>query len=281
MADAQLADIGGQDAARHRLLTSVAELRHGIESLPEPEDPAFYPGLAAVVTERLPALHAACDAWIASVLITDQRRITCSRTCSACCRHYVSSVEPFELIALDLRIKNRPDYADAIIASHARTVAYEAIVQEENLRALESSGTSESNPGTNPDTSDVDPLELAEDKALYRYFVRGHACPFLQRDGACGVYEHRPMACRTFFAESSPRFCEGKALASPWNRNFQVELPQEVEEALARCSRLLEHLELPEGLFPGLVAVNALFGRHEVPAMPPSPSPSGPETTPP
>jgi Fe-S-cluster containining protein len=115
--------------------------------------------------------------------------------------------------------------------------------------------------------------EEADDRALYRYFLRGQACPFLAKDGSCGVYEWRPMACRMFFAESSPRFCAGKALASPWNRNFQVELPEVAEEALARCSRLLESLELPEGLFPGMVAVNALFGRFDAVGTAPQSSP--------
>jgi hypothetical protein len=87
-----------------------------------------------------------------------------------------------------------------------------------------------------------------------------------------------------FFAESPPRFCAGKAIASPWNRNFQVEMPQEVEEALARCARSLEALELPDGLFPGLVAANALFGRYDVvsdAASDPDPSSPVSESPPP
>ena len=225
------------------LLTALSGLRAGLEGLSGPHTPVFYPNLGTVLAEYIPGLYAAYDAFVASVLITENKRITCSKGCSACCRHYVSSVEPFELIALDRHIKSRPDYPELVVSSYRKMEVYQNIANEEGGK-----GGSE---------------EEAGDRALYRYFLKGHCCPFLERDGSCGVYAWRPMACRMFFAESSPRFCVGKALASPWNRNFQVELPQVAEEALARCSRLLESLELPEDLFSGLVAVNALFGRYE------------------
>jgi Fe-S-cluster containining protein len=226
------------------LLTAIARLKEALEGLPEAESIGYYPMLAAALFGNLPDVHAAYDVCIAEILITERKKITCSKACSACCRHFVSSVEPFELVALDMMVKARESYPDIIVSSYGKTMVYEQILREEG------------------------PGEEADDRALYRYFLRGQACPFLERDGTCGVYEWRPMACRMFFAESSPRFCAGKALASPWNRNFQVELPQVAEEALARCSRLLEHLKLPESLFHGMVAVNALFGRYEAPQPP-------------
>jgi Fe-S-cluster containining protein len=245
----QVEDSGALSASLAGLLTAIASLKTALEELPGPTIPGYYEALGLRLARWVPELHAAYDAYLAEVLITEGRRITCSKACSACCRHFVSSVEPFELIALDHHVKSRPDYADLIVSSYHKTGIYEKILQEEGDD------------------------EEADDRALYRYFLRGQACPFLARDGSCGVYEHRPMACRMFFAESSPRFCAGKALASPWNRNFQVELPQVAEEALARCSRLLESLELPEGLFPGMVAVNALFGRYD--ASPPDQASAG------
>ena len=190
---------------------------------------------------RVPALHAAYDAYVDAVLRDERKKITCRKGCSACCRHYVGSVEPFELVALERRLRLRDDYPKLVYASHKRNLAFRGLLDEEAASAKEP--------------------EEAEDRALYRYFLRGAPCPFLAPDGGCGVYEWRPMSCRMFFAESPPRFCEGKALASPWNRNFQVELPQAAEEALARCSRLLDGLELPEDLFGGFVAANALFAR--------------------
>lgn len=225
--------------ALDRLMAAIAALRAGLESLPSTDREDFYPRLGASLTACLPPLYQAYDAWLASVLVAEGRKVTCSKGCDACCRHFVSSVEPFELVALDLHVKSRPDYADLVISSYRRAAIYEKILRTEGED------------------------EEAEDRALYRYFTRGHACGFLNPDGTCGVYDWRPMSCRMFYAESSPRFCAGKELASPWNKNFQVELPLEAEEALARCSRLLASLNLSENLFTGLVEVNALFGRHD------------------
>src|SRR5690606_19414218 len=128
---------------------------------------------------------------IEDALRRENKAITCRKGCSACCRHYVSSVEPFELIALDRHLRSRPDYPDLVLASHNRAAVYHDILREE--------------------AAEKEPEE-AEDRALYRYFLRGNPCPFLAKDGRCGVYERRPMSCRMFFAESPPRFCAGKAL---------------------------------------------------------------------
>ncbi len=241
-------DTGGRNATPlARLLEAIAFLRAGLETLPDPQDDGYYAALAAVVAARLPSVHAAYDACLAETLESEGRTVTCSRGCAACCRHFVSSVEPFELVALDLFLRNRSDYGDLVVSSYRRARVYDEIVREEGDD------------------------ENAEDRALYRYFLRGHACSFLNPDGTCGVYAWRPMSCRMFYSEASPRFCAGKELASPWNKNFQVELPLEAEEALARCSRLLEHLALPENLFSGLVEVNAAYGRYDAPSSPGQP----------
>lgn len=242
---------GSQADALAPLLTAIASLHAALETLPDPDRDDFYPMLAAMVEQRLPPLYTAYDAYLAAVLITENRKVTCLKGCSACCRHFVSSVEPFELVALDSHLKTRPEYAGLVVASYRRATAYDDILRAEGAD------------------------DEAEDRALYRYFLRGHACSFLNKDGTCGVYEWRPMSCRMFYAESSPRFCAGKELASPWNKNFQVELPLEAEEALARCSRLLEALGFSENLFSGLVEVNALFGRYD--GRPPVVQPENPE----
>lgn len=225
------------------LMAAIGEMHEGLKNLPDASHDDYYARLGGTLAERLPPLYHAYDAWLAAVLEAEGRKITCSRGCDACCRHFVSSVEPFELVALDRHVKTRADYGELVVSSYRRAAIYEKILRAENEAGDD---------------------EEAEDRALYRYFTRGHACVFLNADGTCGVYDWRPMSCRMFYAESSPRFCTGKYLASPWNKNFQVELPLEAEEALARCSRLLESLDLSENLFTGLVDVNALFGQHDV-----------------
>lgn len=228
-----------------RLREAVARLHEALDALPPDSAPGYARALTDVVVRGVPPVHAAYDACVGHVLRSEGRKVTCRPGCSACCRHYVSSVEPFELIALDAHLKTRPDYADLVLAAHRRAERHAGLVARELERRPE-----------------LEPEE-ASDRALHAYFLRGIPCPFLGENGHCGVYEHRPMACRMFFAESHPRYCEGRRIASPWNRNFQVELPLEAEEALARCARLLEHLGLPEDLFAGIAAVNARLGHHD------------------
>jgi len=233
---------------------SLESLEEGLKGLPSPASPRpssipspvpfsigtdFYRDLGEILDRFLPPLHKAYDRYVAKVLQSEDRRITCKSGCSACCRHFVTSVEPFEILAIHLRIRNSAHYADLLFACHGRASQFERILQAEGEDGE------------------------AEDRALYRYFVRGAACPFLGKEGTCRIYDLRPMSCRMFFSESSPRFCTGTALASPWNRNFQVELPEAAEEALARCSALLAHLELPEGLFSGVLEANAIFGQYD------------------
>jgi len=234
-----------EDALK-RFLEQAALLESGLGTLagepgfPYDEGAPFsasaYRRLRAILRERMPPFYAAYDAYVRAALAEEDRPVTCSSGCSACCRHFVSSVEPFEIVALHEAIKGRDNYPDILFASHKNSMAYEKIMETER------------------------PDDEAADRALYRYFLKGRSCPFLARDGSCGVYEARPMSCRMFFSESPARFCAGKAIASPWNRNFQIELPEQAEEALARCSRHLESLDLPEDLFPAVLAANALFG---------------------
>lgn len=240
-----------EPAEYQALLAAIAELDDALSALPDPGSSLYPAALTEAVESRVPRLHAAYDACVARVLAEERRKPTCSRACSACCRHFVSSVEPFEIVALDAHLKARPGYGDLVWAAYRRAGVFESILARELEKGDE---------------------EEADDRAIYRYFLKGIPCPFLEADGSCGVYDFRPMACRMFFAESPPRYCAGKAIASPWNRNFQVEMPQDVEEALARCSRKLAHLCLPEGLFPGIVAANARLGRYDAVSASPPPA---------
>jgi Fe-S-cluster containining protein len=249
------------DETSARLLREITALSEAFRTLPRNDDSEAYRLLGNVLDARMPGFYRAYEDYVAAVLEAEGRTVTCAPGCSACCRHFVSSVEPFELAALHRHIKDREDYPDLLFSSHGHSVAYEKLLAKEGDD------------------------EEASDRALHRYFLRGRACPFLEKNGACGVYEYRPMSCRMFFSEGSPRFCEGKEIASPWNKNFQVELPQALEEALAHCSRHLEGWGFPEELFPGVLAANARFGRYDSgdsgEASGPESAPSEPSAAPP
>lgn len=46
--------------------------------------------------------------------------------------------------------------------------------------------------GRYPETGETAFMNCKDKKAV-------HACPYLNDKGACTIYEHRPLGCRTFF----------------------------------------------------------------------------------
>lgn len=65
--------------------------------------------------------------------------------------------------------------------------------------------------------------------------ARQSHCPFLAEDGSCGIYEHRPFACRaygmwshSYGRQQTDQSREGKkALVAMWRR-YGIELPEDV-----------------------------------------------------
>jgi Fe-S-cluster containining protein len=228
----------GVAAAESALREAAAELAEGLQvPLEGASDEDAYRRASEAVDRLLPALYVRYDAYLKAVLGTGEPT-TCSRGCSHCCSHYVTSVEPFELVFLHGRVRALPEYPNRIVSLHRRAALFHSILEKETGAE-------------------------AEDKALYRYYLRNQPCPFLSSSGACGIYALRPISCRMFFSQSSPALCRGKAVTSPGNRNFIVELPEDIEASLARAGRAFARFDFPESLFAGLVKANEAFGRFD------------------
>ncbi len=206
-----------------------------------------YATLAAELKRHMPELYRHYDGYVRAVLATGEERIACAKGCSHCCSHYVTSVEPYELLFLHGRIREDVRYPGRIIALHRRVTLFKTLLRDPAEKV----------------SSDDDGLAEEEDKALYRYYLRGQPCPFLQAGGVCGVYEDRPMSCRMFYSLSHPSLCKGKNVIAPGNRNFLIELPEDIEADLARAGAWFAGLALPESLFEGLLEVNERFGRYD------------------
>jgi Fe-S-cluster containining protein len=238
---------GPEIKAREALLRDAAgQLKEALEVLPQPLREADYRELLARLGRVMPMLYNRYDNYISALLATGAETVSCSRACSHCCSHYVTSVEPYELLFLHGKIRAAASYPNRLIAFHRRASAFREIMRG--------------------DTSD-----LAEDKALYKYYLRDMPCPFLSAQGTCGVYESRPISCRMFFSLSHPSLCKGKATVAPRNRNFIVELPEDIETLLAQAGLLFSELHLPESLFEGLLKVNESFGRFDSDPRPDTP----------
>jgi Fe-S-cluster containining protein len=226
-------------AAEEALREAAADLKSSLEVLADKcGEEEGYRALQAGLQVSMPDLYRKYDSYVAAVLGTGEEKVACSKGCSHCCSHYVTSVEPYELLFLHGRIRGDDRYPSRVIGLHRRASLFNSL-------------------------RDASTDDEAEDRTLYRYYLRGTPCPFLGEGGKCGVYDSRPMSCRMFFSMSHPSLCKGKAVITPGNRNFLIELPEDIEADLARAGALFADSALPESLFEGLLKVNELFGRFD------------------
>ncbi|MEO7423585.1 MAG: YkgJ family cysteine cluster protein [Fibrobacteria bacterium] len=226
-------------AAEDLLRIAAGDLKRGLEvALEDFEGGEAYSRLQAALEGLMPELYRRYDAFVSAVLATGPERVACSSGCSHCCSHYVTSVEPYELLFLHARIRGSAAYPDRVIGMHRRAALFSSLRDHRHD-------------------------DEAEDRALYRYYLRNQPCPFLAEGGKCGVYASRPISCRMFFSLSHPSLCKGKAVIDPANRNFLIELPEDIEAELARAGALFSGFALPESLFEGLLKVNESFGRFD------------------
>jgi Fe-S-cluster containining protein len=150
------------------------------------------------------------------------------------------SVEPFELIFLYQKLRERDDLITVMESCRLRTDSFNNLFE----KRLESVGSEDE----------------AEDLALHDYFAQWVPCPFSDRKGDCGIYGLRPVSCRMYFSQTDPCFCRPETLQTPQNESYVVYLPDNIEEALVGISEHYAGLELPESYFGGLLSMNVFEG---------------------
>ena len=147
----------------------------------------------ARLDEVLPALRALDDQLMAIAVGANGRPVSCARGCSACCRIQPVPVTPAEAYGLlrlveDLPEPNRGRILSRFAERQARlTSAGLADAYLEGRRA-----------GSQEDAQ-------ANVKA---YLDLRLACPFLEDDDSCGIYQDRPFVCREYCVTSDPKLCE-------------------------------------------------------------------------
>ena len=184
--------------------------------------------------------HKAYSLYLDAVLPQHKRSVQCGPSCGNCCHHYPMSVEPFELIYLYKLLRTRDDFMSVMEACQIRATLFEALLG----KRLSSEGSEDE----------------AEDAALHDYFSQWKPCPFSSLKGDCGIYLLRPVSCRMYFSETSPKFCVPEYLQTEQNESFVVYMPDHIEEALYGISEHYEGLSLPESFFGGLLSMNLYEG---------------------
>lgn len=182
------------------------------------------PGLAAVdpsdppwdLIQHLDDFWAAYDRFLDCVL--QAMPVTCGRGCSACCFDNPHGVTGVELLWLYRSLPADADLGPA--AEHFQDLSY--------LHGVHAQAAL---------------IQLKQ------------PCPVL-RDGVCGAYGARPVACRMHFALSPPEVCDPHHELHALAINPQVEPGPAIRDQLLSLSRSLGLGDLPTDLRRGLAAVH-------------------------
>lgn len=150
-------------------------------------------------------------------------KVSCGRGCDRCCQHYPTSIHALEIALLHRHLAERPDCDALIEACRSRVEDFE--------------GWKEFCEETYPERT---PSER-EDLALEHYYDEGNRCPFLGSDGACTVYEHRPMTCRMYLASSDPSFCQPEGITDPEADIFTIPPDESIAARLQRLDRAVDY----------------------------------------
>lgn len=184
--------------------------------------------------------HEAFAQYLGAVLVQHEKPVQCRPACGNCCHHYPLSVEPFELLDLYCKLRERDDLLSIMESCQVRASLF-----GKHYEGRLATGASDDD---------------AEEQALHDYFAEWLPCPFSDRVGDCGVYAFRPVSCRMYFSETDPCYCTPEHLLTERNDSYIVYLPDNIEEAIYQISEHYAGLGLPESFFGGLLAVNGFEG---------------------
>ncbi len=143
----------------------------------------------------LPVIQALADEGVRAAIAEVEAigdRVSCRAGCNACCHHLVtvSVAEAHQLADVVARLPEpRQAAARRRFAAAGQVISgWDRVGELDHLLA-----TAESKP-------DLEPAFMA----------LGLACPLLEEDGRCAIYEERPLVCREYLVTSDPKHCAFK-----------------------------------------------------------------------
>jgi Fe-S-cluster containining protein len=175
-------------------------------------------------------------------------KVSCGRGCDRCCHHYPTSIHALEISLLYQHLRTRPDFEDLIAQCESRVEDFEG------WKAF----ADETYPKRTP--------SAREDLALEHYYDERNRCPFLGGDGACTVYEHRPLTCRMYIATSDPHFCEAEHVTDDGADIFTIPPDESIAARMQRLDRAVDYWGHHPDLYRSLVKLHEWHLRWDPPA---------------
>jgi Fe-S-cluster containining protein len=126
-----------------------------------------------------PPLYQKTDHWFQRATAALLGEVPCRLGCTSCC------IGPFPITILDVQTLQQG--LAALPPDHRHRIEQRAIKQ---TAAMEASF---------PQLTQTDLLDNWPDREIDRLVTEfhHHPCPALETDGRCGIYHHRPLACRS------------------------------------------------------------------------------------
>jgi Fe-S-cluster containining protein len=193
------------------------------------------PSSAGRLDELLPLLWELDEAAIGVAVRKNpsQKRVSCAKGCSACCRAQPVPVTPPEAYALWKLVEALPEPKRRGVRQRFR----------ENAERLEQNGMK----AFFLREKAAESREAAR-AAVERYFALGLVCPFLEKD-ACGIHPVRPFVCRQYLVTSSPELCN-----DPLHQPVEV-VPIPIRPAHAMLQVTEKFLQAPAATVPLVLAL--------------------------
>lgn len=176
----------------------------------------------ARLDEVLPVMRALDDQLVTIAVEANGRPVSCARGCSACCRIQPVPVTPAEAYRLLRLAENLPEPERGRILS--RFADRQARLMSAGLAAAYLEGRragSEEQARANANA----------------YLDLRLACPFLEDDDSCGIYNERPFVCREYSVTSKKEFCADPLVSPVETVPILASLAAASMEAAAEVSR--------------------------------------------
>ena len=197
------------------------------------------PGAPTEAMQRAQAgYHDAYGQFLSHNVAANSIHVSCGRGCSRCCHHFVTSVHALEVLCVYENIRRRDDF--------------EELIRECRKRIEDFDGWREFCDETYPERTSAE----RDDLALEHYYDERNPCPFLDGEGACGVYPDRPMTCRMYLASSPPEFCEAEMNTDDRADIFTIPADESIAARLERLDRAVDYWGHSPDLYRSLVRLH-------------------------
>jgi Fe-S-cluster containining protein len=188
------------------------------------------PPTPASMDDLLPAVRAITNATIDAAIhhaAAAGKPLSCCKGCDACCHQLVPMTAP-EARALKRIVDAMPLDLQTAIRNHFN----------KTLEAVWAAGILDADSPLDHPVWLVDPAKQGQARYLdiaRRYFQLHRPCAFLV-NGACSIYEDRPLACREYIVSSPALHCA----EFDQEQIEMIEAPVKLSHAIAELTTLIE-----------------------------------------